>query len=295
MVECLGARDAPAHFMALGGDERSVALALGLRRLGLGSILQAADGLLPGYDPELVAPLRRTLLELGVTLLEGKPGHGERPAPSPDLIYVPAAAAALADLDCDAAGVELRGGALQLSPALRTTNPRVYAIGGVAGARSSQAAQAQVGVVLRSAFFRIPASYEAAQVPLCVETCPGLAAVGLDEPAARLLGPITTWRWPLAETPDGAARGLAHGFVKVVADRRGVILGAGVVGPEAAEQIGLWTMALRARLTLSDVATLPLPSPSLAEASRRAASQYLAHRLRSPWTKRALSLLTWLG
>ena len=293
LLERLRTGDAPSRFSAFRADERSVAVAMTLARLGVNAALHAPEGLLPGHDPELLTPIRHALRASGVNLVEGATAYGESPAHEGSVDYAPATEPALVDLDPAAAGLDLCGGRLGLTPALRTSNPRIYAVGGVAGARSSQEAQAQIGIVLRSAFFRLPGQFNPAQIPRCVETSPGLASVGLDEATARAKGPVTVWRWPLAETPAGAAHP-ADGFVKIVADRRGLILGAGIVGPDATEQIGIWTMAIRARMTLADIATLPLPSPSLAEASRRAASQFLAQRLRSPWTKRVLTALRWL-
>lgn len=284
----LGTADLPDHVAIEGGDARALALAQGLSRLGVDVVVNAPLGLLPGCDPELVAALRRSL-DRDRVVVDG----GSRPIDAASSwVYRSAAEAALPDLHPERAGIATQAGSLLLSPALRTTNARVYAVGGVAGARSAQATQAQVAVVIKAALFRLPVRYELTFVPECTITDPAIATVGRDETRAGQA--VTVWRWPLAETMAGAATG-ADGHVKVTVDARGRVIGAGIVGPDAAEQIGFWTLAVQHRMSLLKLADTAAPVPSLAEASRRVALLRAGQRLQNAWLKRVAALLRPLG
>ena len=272
----------PPHIQIGGGDPRSAALAQGLRRLGVGVTLHVGKGLLPEDDPELVEPLRRSLQADGVVIsVEGASGLP---------FYQTETTPCLADLELGRAGVAVSDGDLVLSPSLRTTSPRVFAVGGVAGGFSSQAAQAQVASVIKSAFFRVPTRYDPTRVPVVTVSDPEIATIGLTEAASRQTGPVTVLRWPFAETSRGVSD-QARGLVKVVANKQGRVLGAGIVGPNAADQIGFWSLALRSGATLQHLAEVSLPSPSFSEASRRLVVLHAAGRLRSPWIRRTLKLL----
>jgi hypothetical protein len=52
-----------------------------------------------------------------------------------------------------------------------------------------------------------------------------------------------------------------------------------MVGPQAGELIGLWALAISARLKLSAVAGMVAPYPTLGEISKRAASAYFSPKL----------------
>ena len=106
---------------------------------------------------------------------------------------------------------------------------------------------------------------------------------------------MSVWRWPYAETAAGAADPGQPGFLKVVSDKRGRILGAGIVHRQAAEQIGYWSLAIRSGQTLAQLADVHLPAPAFAEASRRIALQHATRRLQSPWLKRALAVMGRFG
>ena len=279
----------PRSLAVEGSGPRSVAIAQALRRLGCDAVLQPGAGLLPSFDPEVVAALERVLHLEGVL-----PDPACRLAECRDVLRVEAAPA-LDDLDLGRGGVDRQGGSLLLSPSLRTTNPRVFAIGALGGARTSETAQAQVGVVMKAAFFRLPARYDPTRIPICVLTDPTIAAVGLGEAEARTRGPISIGRWPYAETVAASVEPGVGGFVKVVSDGRGRILGASIVHRDAAEHIGFWALALQSGRTLAEVAELGIPSTAFMDASRRVAVQHAVRRLQNPWLKRALHLLGRLG
>jgi pyruvate/2-oxoglutarate dehydrogenase complex dihydrolipoamide dehydrogenase (E3) component len=70
-------------------------------------------------------------------------------------------------------------------------------------------------------------------------------------------------------------------MVKLVV-AHGRVVGAGILAPHAGEMIGLWTLAIAARVRLSTLAGLIVPYPTRAEAAKRAAGTYFTASLFSP-------------
>ena len=120
--------------------------------------------------------------------------------------------------------------------------------------------------------------------------------MGLGEGAAKArYGRIAVLRYPFFETDRAQIEGETAGLVKLVALRNGRILGASILGSGADELIALFQLALKARLTLSALAGLAVPYPTLAEAAKGAAASFYAPRLFGDFTRRLVRLLARLG
>ena len=87
------------------------------------------------------------------------------------------------------------------------------------------------------------------------------------------------------------AEGKTEGFLKLMVVK-GRPVGATLVGPQAGELIGLWALAISARLKLSAVAGTILPYPTLGETAKRAAGAYFSPKLfDNPALKRVVRLV----
>src|SRR6185312_17030968 len=81
-------------------------------------------------------------------------------------------------------------------------------------------------------------------------------------------------RWPYHDNDRAVAERTPHGFIKVLADRKGRILGATIVGANAGELITAWSLAIAQKLTLRAFTDLVVPYPTLAEIGNLAAIEY---------------------
>jgi pyruvate/2-oxoglutarate dehydrogenase complex dihydrolipoamide dehydrogenase (E3) component len=122
---------------------------------------------------------------------------------------------------------------------------------------------------------------------------PELAQIGLTEAEAREQGhaDLTIQCTPLAENDRAVAEGRPEGMVKLVIGGNGKLLGAGVLAPRAGEMAGMFGLMIERKLPMSALAGMVLPYPTLAEAAKRAAGNFYAPRLLSPFTKRLVGLL----
>lgn len=295
----------PEHLLVIGGGAVGLEMAQAHRRLGARVTVLEAGGLMGKDDPELVAVVRRRLVDEGATIHEHArilrieregaqiavvldAGDAPRVVGS-HLLVAAGRAPNIEDLGLEAAGIKTSRKGITVDKALRTTNRRVYAIGDVNGlAPFTHMAGAQGALVIRHALFRLPVNVHALTLPWCTYTDPELAQVGLTEAQARAAhgDAVRIVRWPLRDNDRAQAERETDGLVKVITDRRGRILGAGIAGARAGELIQVWCLALARRLKIGAVAQMVVPYPTLGEINKRAAGAWYSDWLFSPRTRR---------
>ncbi|WP_376092372.1 hypothetical protein ACE7GA_23525 [Roseomonas sp. CCTCC AB2023176] len=180
-----------------------------------------------------------------------------------------------------------------------TTNRRVWAAGRVVDPWPSVgpvgSGEAHVGVVARNMLFRLPATLPDAPGARLIRTDPALAQLGHTAFSAEEAGQeVRTLRWPLAHTERAAAARREDGLVKLVADAKGRLLGAGVLGPAAEEIAAVLSLAVSRRLPLSALAGLDLPGPAFAEAVRQAAASFYGPKITGDGARRLVKMAKWL-
>jgi pyruvate/2-oxoglutarate dehydrogenase complex dihydrolipoamide dehydrogenase (E3) component len=279
----LGWAELPARLRLDGAGGTAAALAQALARLGVAVALRFDGDLLPGFDPELAGFVARRMAAEGVAF-----GTGEAEA---TILAAPEPRPALAGLGLAEAGIAWSEEAgILAGTGGRTTNRRVWTVPFNTPRLPGELAAA----VLRAALLRLPTRPPPS---LAVAfTDPGLAQVGLDEAAARAAGiAFRLLRWPLGQLARARGEAGGDGLVKVVVDRRGRVLGAGIAGPRAAELIQPWALAVARRLPAAAVAEAAAPSPSAADAGRLAAASAALPLLRSGRLQRWVRLMLRLG
>lgn len=293
----------PRDILVVGGGPQAVSAAQSLARLG-SRVTLAVGAVLPGFDPELTAPLVSQLRRDGVTFrtghlqvaravdggVEAQLSDGP-PLTAARLLLAEEGRPALDGLDLARVGLMQNRESLVLDAGLRTSRRHIHAIGRAAGAASTAEGVAQAGHALRAAFLRIPGRFRGELVPVATATEPQIGAVGRSSDA----GEGRSWRWPLAQTGGAALLGLEGGEVKVSTDRRGRVIAAGLVGTDVRELLPFWSLAVTQGLTLAQLGQVAVPTPSRSESIRTIALQDLGQRLRSPWLRRALTAARWFG
>ena len=311
-----GSGSLPEHLIVIGGGPIGIEMAQAHRHLGCTVTVLEMFAIMPKDDPELVAILREKLEEDGIEFREGvKVVRTEKTATGVRVhfegedgpayvdgshILVAAGRRANVDgLDLDAAGIKYSPRGIEVDARLRTSNKRIFAIGDVAGGfQFTHMAAYHAGIVIRNALFRLPAKIDSSAVPWVTYTAPELAQVGLTEAEARKVtaeGDLRILRWPFAENDRAQAEATTDGLVKVVATRRGKILGAGIVGPAAGEIIQTWVLAISRKIKLGAVAGMIAPYPTLGEVNKRAAGSFYTPSLFSERTKKIVRFLSRFG
>ncbi|HSE78354.1 MAG TPA: FAD-dependent oxidoreductase [Alphaproteobacteria bacterium] len=305
----------PRHLIVIGGGPIGCELAQAHRRLGAEVTVLEMARIMPKDDPELVDFVRQRLVSDGVALVEGarvtaieragdditaviETDEGQRRIIGSHLLLAAGRRPNLSDLDLAAAGVKHSATGVEVDARLRTSNPRIFAIGDASGGpQFTHMANYHAGIVIRNALFRWPAKVDGRAIPWVTFTEPELAQVGLTEEAARQRhgDGLRILRWPFHENDRAQAQRAVEGLIKVVATRRGKVLGAGIVGAHAGELILPWGLACLGKVKLSDLASMIAPYPTLSEVSKRAAGSYFTPKLFSPRTRAVVRFLARFG
>lgn len=302
----------PERLIVLGGGPVGVELAQAHRRLGTPVTLLQRGAILPRDDPEAVEVVRGALMAEGVDLREQVEvskverrgnrigvalARGETAVEGSHLLLAAGRLPNVEGLNLEAAGIEHGPGGVVTDASLRTTNPKVWAVGDVTGRwQFTHMAGYHAGIVVRQALFRLRARVDDRAVPWCTYTDPELAQVGLTQRMAAERGlAVRALRWPFAENDRARTDRVAAGFVKVLVGRKGHVHGATIVGAHAGEQIGLWALAIQERIGIGKVAQMIAPYPTLSEAGKRAAGSYYTPTLFGPRTQKLVRFLSRFG
>ncbi len=305
----------PEHLIVIGGGPIGCEMAQAHRRLGARVTILERSAILPKDDPDAVAVVRKRLIDEGIDLREGvgiarvdKDGNGiavtltdgdreERIAGS-HLLVAAGRQPNVDGLDLEKAGVDYDRRGIKVDDRLRSTNKRVYAIGDAAGGyQFTHMAGYHAGIVIRNILFRLPAKVDTKAVPWVTYTDPELAHVGQNEAVARdrLGDKVRTVTWSFDENDRAQAERATDGFIKVVTDAKGRVLGATIVGLNAGELIQPWVLAVGQGMKIGAMASMIAPYPTLSEVSKRAAGAWYTPQLFSERTRKVVRLLQRLG
>ena len=304
----------PRKLLIIGAGAAGLELGQAFRRLGSEVEILDKGEPLADLDRELAGVTVRALRREGVIIranveIQNVSLHGEGARAS----YLANGIAAFADathllvatgrkvsldpLRLGAARVSLTPDGIAVNGAMQNPgNPKVYAIGEAAGAGQAHLASYHASLVIRHALLRLPVSGSKAPAPLTLLTDPEIAYVGLSEAQARAAhARLSILRFPFSENDRALTDGQSAGLIKVIAAPDGKILGCGIAGPQAAELITPWTLALAQGLSVRQMAETVFPAATLSDASRRAALSWFGPKLAQPGFGRVLRFLRFWG
>lgn len=289
-TEALVSDSMPKRLAVIGSSVVALELAQAFARLGSQVTILARRTLFFREDPAIGEALTAALRMEGIQVLEQtqasqvshvegefvlSTNQGELRAEQ--LLVATGRTPNTQGLNLEAAGVKLdeRGG-IRIDSGMRTSAPDIYAAGDctdqpqfvyVAAAAGSRAAINMLGGETTLSLDAMPA---------VVFTDPQVATVGLSEALARQQGIETDSR---LLTLDNVPRALANfdtrGFIKLVAEAgSGRLLGVQAVTSQAGEIIQTAALAIRARMTVQELAEQLFPYLTMVEGLKLAAQTF---------------------
>ena len=201
-------------------------------------------------------------------------GHSEKSV-KVDEILIATGKLANVDIGLENAGVEYTPRGIQVNEYMQTTAKHIYAAGDVVGPYNyTHTAIYQSRVAAHNMLHKQKVAADYRAVPRVIFLNPEVAAVGLteDECIKRDLQ-IKKAVAPVAIIGRANTSNIDRGFVKVIADRHGVLIGASIVSPRAGEMIHELTLAIHMRMRAADVANTIHAFPTWSEAVRIACSK----------------------
>ncbi|MPV37411.1 dihydrolipoyl dehydrogenase [Georgenia subflava] len=281
-------RDLPESIVIIGAGAIGVEFAYILANYGVAvTVVEYLDHVLPNEDADVAVELERQLTGLGVRVLTGTAvtgvddrgdgvhvtgtGSDGRPVQlAADRVLVSVGFAPRVDgFGLETTGVTLARGAIAVDDHLRTSVPHLFAIGDVtAKLQLAHVAGAQ-GVVAAETIAGAPTTPmgDYRMMPRATFCQPQVASFGLTEAQARAeTAELRVSRFPF--TANGKAHGLAEprGFVKLVADGDGRLLGGHLIGPDVSELLPELSLAQRWGLTAEQISRTVHTHPTLSEA-----------------------------
>lgn len=303
--------DRPLHLLIIGGGGAGVALAQGFCRIGGKVTLVEQGRFLSRHDPELSDLVIEALRRDGVTLheqtdiaqventvpgivltLRHSDGSSTRIAAS-HLLLAAGWQADHAALNLAAAGIETGRQGIVTDRRLRTSNRRIFALGAAADLQATTpVVQHHAGVVLKNLLFRLPARINSHAAASLVSCDPELASVGRNETEARRSSrSIRILRRPFVLNERAVADGRDEGLLKVVTTPLGGILGAAAVGPQAAEILQPWGLALGKGFGIGAMQAMIVPFSARGNTAAQAATDFYRPKLFSPLGRRIVQFL----
>ena len=120
------------------------------------------------------------------------------------------------------------------------------------GLQFTHVAGYHAGLVIRGILFRKKAVPDNNIIPWVTFTDPEMAHVGMDEDNAKeKFGQIRVLRWPYHENDRALAERKTTGMIKLIATKKGKILGASIAGTNAGEMINIWALAISKKMSLT--------------------------------------------
>ena len=301
----------PEHLIIIGGGPIGLEMAQAFHRLGA-RVTVLALAFMEQDDPEMSNLLLAQLREEGIDLrtitaiedIHHDADHGytiehlikgqDHRIHGSHLLVATGRTPNLSALNLDAAKVDHDARGITVNKRLRTSNPRIYAIGDVTGGyQFTHMAGYDAGIIIRIILFRIPSSVDHRAVPRVTFTDPEMAHVGLREDQARENHgqDLRILRWPFSENDRAQAERHTGGMIKVVTTRRGKILGATIIGPHAGEVIQSWQLAISQKLNISAMANMIAPYPTYGEISKRVSGSFYTPSLFNEKTRKMVRIL----
>lgn len=276
----------PPRILFIGGGYISFEFAHMAARAGSEvTIVNRGDRVLKGFDPDLVDRLVERSRKAGIAVETGvslsaveRTGSGfavelekdgQRSRREADLVVHGAGRVpAVAPLDPDAAGIETEGGGVKVTPGLRSvSNPHVWAAGDAtkaSGPPLTPTASIEGTAAAENMLNGTDEAPDHRGIPSVVFTIPELAQVGLSEDEAKERH--TAARIVFNETGDWFSNmriGEPCAATKVIVDdETGRILGAHLLGPDSAELVNFFGLAIRLGLTASDLGKMVAAYPT---------------------------------
>lgn len=201
--------------------------------------------------------------------------HGKQHKVTVDEVLLAAGKVPNTDIGLENAGVEYSRRGIKVGRDMKTTVDHIYAAGDVTGGymfTHTASYEGRIAAQNMSSPLKHLADFRA--VPRCVFISPEVAAVGTTEAELKekgvkyQVGAVPTSILGRANTSQQDT-----GFVKILADKKGRILGASIVAPRAGEMIAELALAIQWKMKASKIVYTIHAFPTWNQAIRSAANK----------------------
>lgn len=296
-VSFLDHDDFPASILILGGGYIGIEFAQMFRRFGSDVVVVDSSAQIVKKEDTAIIDRLRTILtgegiaihnrweaksvrvDAGKKIVRIENNLGETKELRVDEIFVASGRRANTEnLGLESAGVKTNRGFVVVDKYLQTSVPRIWACGDVhGGMQFTHVAAYEAVKLVRNMLFpgRSPVNYDNA--PWGLYTDPEVGHIGMTESeavTAHGADNVRTFTVEMADLDRAVVDRTTGGFVKIVCDKRGRILGAHALCANASTLIETLVLARQKKMAVAQLGGLVSPYPSLADTLGKAASLY---------------------
>lgn len=301
-TEALSLDAVPARLAVVGAGYIGLELGIAFSKLGSKVTIVEAEGqILPLYDADLVAPVRRWLDRNGVGLHLGATAKGAQAGKNGTSLAIETADGKALSIAADkilvtvgrkphtqgwgleSMGVDMNGRFIKVDSQCRTSMRDVWAIGDLVGEPMLAHKASAQGEMVAELIAGHKRRFDPVSIAAVCFTEPEIVSAGVSPAEAARQGiDVVVGQFPFsangrALSMDGADNG---GFVRVVArksDHR--VLGIQAVGQHVSELSAQFALALEMGALLEDIAGTIHVHPTLSEAFHESALKALGHAI----------------
>ena len=285
-TDALELRFTPKRMLVLGGGIIGLEMATVYKALGAGiTVIEMMDQLMPGADPDIVAPLAKRigrtydkiLLKTKATAVKAEPeglvvtyeGEGGAKTESFDAMLVSVGRRPNGKaIGAEAAGVAVdERGFIAVDREMRTNVHHIFAIGDIVGQPMLAHKATHEGKVAAEVASGQKSAFDARAIPSVAYTDPEVAWVGVTELEAKAKGlKFGKAVFPWAASGRSLSLGRDEGLTKTLWDEATQrLIGCGIVGTDAGDLIAEAALAIEMGSEAEDVGLTIHPHPTLSE------------------------------
>ena len=283
--EALALKEVPQSVAIIGAGPIGLEFATVWQRYGAQvTVIEAMPRIMPLEDSDVSAEAGKEFAKVGITIRTGVKvesfqahedgvrlnlltAEGQEVMEVGKLLVAVGTSPATEELGLEKVGVALERGFIAVDDTMATNIPGLYAIGDVTGKMPlAHTASAQALIAVDTIAGRHTNKLNYDNIPRCIFGHIEVASVGLTEQQAIDRGyAVKTAKAGFLANGKAVAINENTGFVKVVADENGKLLGVHMIGPHVTEMIAGATTLVSLGLTAEQAGQVVYPHPTLSE------------------------------
>lgn len=267
-TQLLNLKTIPKSLLIIGGgiigcEFANIYAALGVKV----TIVEILERILITEDKEVSLKLQMLFKKRGIEIFTGKDFSTLDLKQFERVLLCVGRNANVEDLGLEGAGVQYEKNRICVDEYLRTNIANIYAVGDCNGNYQLAHVAAYQGRLAIENMLGKNKKCDLNVVPSCIFTNPEIASVGLNYDAARQAGyNVKVGKFSFLGLGMAHIKGETDGFVKIVANAQNEeILGAVIFGLGATELISVLSLAIKNKLTISNVRQTIFAHPTLSE------------------------------
>ncbi|MFA6078954.1 MAG: dihydrolipoyl dehydrogenase [Candidatus Omnitrophota bacterium] len=281
----LDIKELPRTMMIIGGGILGVEFASIFNAFGVKvTVVEMADRLIPSHSKEASKKLEMIFKKRGIDVLISTTVDPAlvKKIDAENVLVAVGRKANIEDIGLQNCGLSINNEKISVDIHLCANGGSIYAIGDCIGGpllahKAFYDAMIAVDNIMGNAS---NADYSA--IPSCIYTDPEIASVGLTEEQAKEKHPgVKIAKFPYLASGKAYIIGKSDGFIKIIGDANGKLLGAEILGAGACDMISELALALSSGISIEKISRTTHGHPTLSEIIQEASHVFMGTPIHS--------------